>query len=105
MLVRAFYKEGGKRMNHLIMFHGKECPHCKVMMPVVDRLEKEKGISIKRLEVWHNEKNADLMRSYKDIIAPKCGGQLRTPTFINLDTKEVICGETEYENLEKWASK
>ncbi len=90
-------------MNHLIMFHGKECPHCRRMMPLVERLEKEEKISLDKLEVWHNEQNADKMRSFKDIIEPKCGGQLRTPTFLNIDTNDVLCGEVPYEKLKEWA--
>lgn len=92
-------------MAKLIMFYARECPHCKNMMPIVDRLEKETGINFERLEVWHDEKNADLMRSYRPAIAPKCGGQLRTPTFFNPDTEGVLCGEVEYEKLKKWAEK
>jgi len=92
-------------MNKRIMFHGRECPHCKKMMPVVDRLEEETGIRLERLEVWHNEENADLMRSFKDIIRPKCGGQLRTPTFFNTENQEVLCGEVEFEVLKTWAEK
>jgi thiol-disulfide isomerase/thioredoxin len=91
-------------MKKLIMFHGRECPHCRVMMPHVDRLEKEAGIKIERYEVWHDEKNADLMRSYRDIIEPKCGGQLRTPTFMNTETNDIICGEMAYEKLKEWAT-
>lgn len=87
------------------MFWARECPHCKNMMPYVDKLEKETDIKLERLEIWHNEKNADLMRSYKPIIAPKCGGQLRTPTFMNTETNDVICGEVEYEKLKEWALK
>ncbi|MFC2165605.1 thioredoxin family protein [Acidobacteriota bacterium] len=92
-------------MSKLIMFHGKECPHCQAMMPLVDKLEKEEGISLDRKEVWHNEKNADLMRSYRDIIEPKCGGQLRTPTFMNTETKDIVCGEVEYEKFKEWANR
>lgn len=51
------------------------------------------------------EKNADLMRSYRPVIAPKCGGQLRTPTFFNTETNDVLCGEVEYEKLKEWALK
>ncbi len=87
------------------MFHGRECPHCKNMMPYVYKLEEEEGIKLERLEVWHNEKNADLMRSYREILAPKCGGQLRTPTFFDPETNDVLCGEVEYEKLKEWASK
>ena len=92
-------------MNDQIMFWARECPHCKKMIPLVDKLEKETGIKLERLEIWHNEKNADLMRSYRSVIAPKCGGQLRTPTFFNTETEDVLCGEVEYEKLKEWASK
>jgi thiol-disulfide isomerase/thioredoxin len=91
-------------MKKLIMFHGRECPHCKNMMPLVDRLEKEAGLEIERLEIWHDEKNADLMRSYRSILAPHCGGQLRTPTFFNTETQSVLCGEVGYERLRDWAA-
>jgi len=75
------------------------------MMPHVDRLEKEEKVKFDRLEVWHDEKNADLMRSYRPVIAPKCGGQLRTPTFFNPETSDVLCGEVSYEKLRDWALK
>jgi len=92
-------------MKKLLMFHGRECPHCKRMMPIVDRLANEAGIEFEKLEVWHEEKNADLMRSYRPVIAAKCGGQLKTPTFFNTETNDVLCGEVEYEALKAWASK
>jgi thiol-disulfide isomerase/thioredoxin len=92
-------------MNKLVMFYARECPHCKNMMPLVDKLEKEESIKFERLEIWHNEKNADLMRSFRPVIAPKCGGQLKTPTFFNTETNDVLCGEVEYEKLKNWAEK
>ena len=92
-------------MKKKIMFWARECPHCKNMMPLVDRLIDEEGVELEKLEIWHNEENADLMRSYKDVIAPKCGGQLRTPTFFDSETNDVICGEVEYEVLMDWATK
>lgn len=92
-------------MAKLIMFHGRECPHCVRMMSLVEKLEKETGIKLEKLEVWHDEKNADLMRSYRELIAPKCGGQLRTPTFMNTETNDIMCGEVEYEELKDWASR
>jgi len=87
------------------MFYGKECPHCKKMMPLVDKLENETNVAIERLEIWHNEKNADLMRSYGDVIKAKCGGQLRVPTFLDIETKDVFCGEVKYKTLKSWAIK
>jgi len=101
----AGFLKGDNKMNKLLMFHARECPHCIVMLPHVDRLEKESDVKIERLEVWHNEKNADLMRSYRDIIEPKCGGQLRTPTFMNTETNDILCGEVKYEELKDWATK
>ena len=92
-------------MNKLIMFWGRECPHCRNMMPYVDKLENETGIKLEKLEIWHEEKNADLMRSFRDIIEPACGGQLKTPTFLNTETKDVLCGEVEYKKLKEWAIK
>lgn len=92
-------------MSKLIMFHGRECPHCAKMRPLVDKLDEEEGIKIEKLEVWHDEKNADKMRSFRDIITAKCGGQLRVPTFLNTETNNVFCGEVEYDELKAWAKK
>lgn len=92
-------------MAKLLMFHGRECPHCKKMMPMVEKLEQETNIRFEKYEVWHDEKSADLMRSYRPVIAPKCGGQLRVPTFLNAETNDVICGEVDYEKLKDWAAK
>lgn len=92
-------------MSRLIMFYARECPHCKAMMPHVERLEKEESAVIEKLEVWHNDKNADLMRSFRPVIAPKCGGQLKTPTFLNEATSDVLCGEVTYDQLKEWAWK
>jgi thiol-disulfide isomerase/thioredoxin len=90
-------------MAKLLMFHGQECPHCRIMMPRVEKLEKETGIRFEKHEIWHDEANADLMRSYHEAIKPKCGNQLRVPTFLNPETKDAMCGEVEYEKLRDWA--
>lgn len=92
-------------MSKLIMFHGRECPHCRAMMPLVDRLAAETGVVLDRLEVWHDEANADRMRAYKPVLAPKCGGQLRVPAFLNAESSEALCGEVAYEALKAWALK
>ncbi|HPW17605.1 MAG TPA: thioredoxin family protein [Candidatus Aminicenantes bacterium] len=90
-------------MAKLLMFHGQECPHCRKMMPRVERLEAETGLRVDRREVWHDEANQDLMRGYKDALKPKCGGQLRVPAFLNAETHDAFCGEVEYETLKDWA--
>ncbi len=81
----------------LIDFYGKECPHCLRMLPLVDRLEKEAGLKVERLEVWHDQENAKKLEEYDK---GQCGG---VPFFINTETGAIICGEAPYEELKKWA--
>jgi thiol-disulfide isomerase/thioredoxin len=83
--------------SHLLEFYGTECPHCIDMHVLVERLEKEEGIKVEALEVWHNKENeAQLLELDKDM----CGG---VPFFYNEQTKKFICGQTSYEILKKWA--
>lgn len=81
----------------LIDFYGKECPHCLRMMPLVERLEKEAGLKVERLEVWHDQENAKKLEEYDK---GQCGG---VPFFVNTETGAMICGEAPYEELKKWA--
>lgn len=83
----------------LIDFYGTECPHCLRMEPLVEKLEKETGVKVEKVEVWHNEENAKKMEGYDK---GRCGG---VPFFVNTDTDAIICGETSYENLKAWAGK
>jgi thiol-disulfide isomerase/thioredoxin len=104
MLVRAFREEGcGMSEKRLIWFHGRECPHCRKLTPLVDQFEEQSGIKLVRLEVWHNEENAKLMRSMEEAIAPACGGDLGVPAFYNEKTGKAICGRVDLEKLMAWA--
>ncbi|MEK6936243.1 MAG: thioredoxin family protein [Nanoarchaeota archaeon] len=89
-------------MKKIIMFHGRDCLHCHVMMPIVDELSKREDIQIEKLEVWNNSKNAEKMRGFKDIIIPACEDGLGTPAFIHVKKNKAICGEVSYEELKKW---
>jgi thiol-disulfide isomerase/thioredoxin len=81
----------------LLEFYGKECPHCFVIKPRLERLEKEFGVKIESYEVWHDEKNAEMMAKYaKD----RCEG---VPFLFNTETQDSICGEADYEMIKKWA--
>ena len=82
----------------LIMFYGTECPHCHEMDPIIDRLEKEIGKPILRLEIWHNEENAQLMERCDNGF---CGG---VPFFYNEESGEKICGGAPYDRLKQWAT-
>lgn len=86
-------------MSHLKHFYGTECPHCERMVPIIAQLEKENGLTVEHLEVWHNEENAKLLTSYDSDGA--CGG---VPFFINTQTGKTICGEATLEELKDWAS-
>lgn len=84
-------------MDDLLEFYGTECVHCVEMRPMIEKLEKEEGVKISRVEVWHNAKNLELMRQFDKNY---CGG---VPFLFNKKTGKWICGSTNYENLKKWA--
>jgi hypothetical protein len=65
--------------------------------PLVERLENETGVKVAKLEVWHNEANAKLMREYD---RGYCGG---VPFFYNKKSEKWICGSADYERLKNWA--
>ncbi|HII15080.1 MAG TPA: hypothetical protein HA362_02100 [Nanoarchaeota archaeon] len=85
-------------MKRLIMFYGTECSHCHAMEPLVEKLEKEKKIKVKRLEIWHNDANAALLNR---LSAGKC---MQIPFFFNEKTGKHICGPAAYEELKQWAA-
>lgn len=81
----------------LLEFYGTECVHCKKMEPFIERLEIETSLRVQRIEVWHNEANAQLMQEYDKGF---CGG---TPFFYNKKTGKWLCGIKDYETFKKWA--
>jgi len=84
----------------LLMFYGEECTHCHEMMPLVEKLEKEKKVKVEKIETWHNAENKKKLEStpgYDD-----CGG---VPFFFNEETKANMCGSGTYEKLKEWAGK
>ena len=85
-------------MNHLLEFYGTECPHCITMHELVERLEKEEGIKVESMEVWHNKENEKKMEEIECF--NDCGG---VPFFYNTQTKKFICGADSYDTLKKWA--
>jgi len=84
-------------VDFLLYFMGRECVHCRVMKPLIEKLEKEEGVKLKEIEVWHNEANARLMQQ---IDRGFCGG---VPFFFNIKTGKWICGSTSYDKLKQWA--
>jgi len=92
-------------MAGIIMFHGADCPHCRAMMPLVGKLEKEEKIKIEKKEVWHDEKNAEEMRSHQEVIIAACGGDLGVPCFLSKKKNKALCGEVSYKELREWTVK
>lgn len=84
-------------MDHLLYFYGEECHFCKLMHPLVERLEKELGSTLTKFETWHHPENAAKLSEYDK---GYCGG---VPFFYNTATQHWICGATEYTDLKNWA--
>jgi len=83
--------------SYLLDFYGTECPHCKDMEPLVEKLEAEEGVEVVKLEVWHNAENAQYLQS---LDKGSCGG---VPFFYNLKNNSKFCGSVPYEKLKEWA--
>lgn len=81
----------------LLFFTGRECPHCHDMDPLNEKLEKELKIKLIKLEVWHDSKNAALLKSLDKSF---CGG---VPFYFNENTGKWICGSVPYAKLKEWA--
>lgn len=90
--------EDKKNESHLLEFYGEECPYCRAMDHLVDRLEEEEGVTVTRYEVWHDPGNARKMEDYD---VDLCGG---VPFFCNTSSGGWICGLSSYEELKAWAA-
>lgn len=80
----------------LLEFYGETCPHCLTMAPLVEKLQEE-GFDVEQFEVWNDEKNAEKMKEFDNGL---CGG---VPFFFNSESKQFICGSTDFETLKAWA--
>ena len=90
-------------MNHLLIFSGTECPHCEVMKPLLAKLSFETGLVPEIRDIWKSEKDARLLKNYRDEVIkkdPECDG---IPFFYNTKTKQYLCGEVSYKQLKAWA--
>ena len=89
-------------MSELLFFTGLECVHCNEMKPLIRRLEKEEGIKLREIEVWHNAQNVRIMQNYDKNEKGNifCGG---VPFLVNEKTGKKICGAVGYDKLKAWA--
>lgn len=79
----------------LIEFVGDGVEACIQMEPLVQRLEKELGTRVRRINI---AKRPDFMALF-DLVGGNEGGSL--PFFYNRRTAQAICGPTYYSNLLK----
>ena len=84
-----------------VEFYGAECPHCKKMAPIVLEVEKETGYVFDKREIWHDEKNQQIMSLHADDITRDCG-LLGVPAFYSMKTKKAVCGEMSAETLKQF---
>lgn len=53
----------------IILFYGRECPHCQEVEKFLTDNKIADELKFEQMEVWHNNKNADLLRQK----AKQCG--------------------------------
>ena len=95
--------EMSESKNRLIEFYGEECHWCVHMAPVIERLEKDEGVEVTRLEVWHDRENKRELGQHAYEISSACGGGIGVPAFYNEKTGEALCGAQSYDELKRWA--
>jgi len=84
-----------------VEFYGEECSHCQKMAPILKQAELDTGFVFDKREIWHDEKNQQIMTLHADDIQRDCG-LLGVPTFYSMKTKKAVCGEMSLEALKKF---
>jgi thiol-disulfide isomerase/thioredoxin len=70
---------------------------CKLMEPVVKRLEKDLNIKTRKIDI---SKRRDFMKLYEVVGGNECGS---VPFYYNRRTSQAVCGPTTYLNLKRLA--
>ena len=76
-----------------------------IVQEVFIKLWESPEIKIEKKEVWHDEKNAEEMRSHQEVIIAACGGDLGVPCFLSKKKNKALCGEVSYKELREWTVK
>ena len=87
-----------ERPSPLLYFYGRGDDYCAQMEPLVQQLQDELKIKVKKFEVWHDSKNVELLQK---LDPARCGG---VPFFYNKASHRWICGATTYSNLKAWGA-
>lgn len=86
----------------VIEFYGETCPYCAAVAPAVNRLEREDGVNVLRLEVWNNEENKARMEALRPLYEKHCDGNMVVPSFYEEATGRLICNPSSYGVLYAW---
>lgn len=63
---------------------------------MVEKLERELGVTVEKFEVWNNEENAKKLEALDRGL---CGG---VPFFYNTANQKFICGSCGEEEMKAW---
>lgn len=96
--LKAMERDRNDLPTPLMMFYGRGDDYCAQMEPLLQRLQKEEGLTVRKFEVWHTTRNTELLRK---LDPARCGG---VPFFYNKESHRWICGATTYDNLKAWGS-
>lgn len=83
--------------SHLLEFF-IDTPDCRIMEPIVNRLEDDIKTEVKRINI---HKCAANMKLFEAVGGMECG---TVPFFYNRQTTREVCGKTNYPNLKKWGT-
>ena len=54
-------------MNEFILYHGKFCPHCNNMMPILEQAEKETNVKFTKKEIMGTKKIKKNSKLYENL--------------------------------------
>ena len=78
----------------IVLFYGKECPHCIKVEDYVTQNKVEDKVKFSRLEVWHDAKNAALLGNVaKDICKLNVGDGVAVPFLYDGNGKCLVGDE------------
>jgi hypothetical protein len=83
---------------YLLEFVADSSQQCKLMEPLVHRLEEDLGTTVRRIDI---HARPDYMTLF-DAVGGQEGGNV--PFFYNRRTARAICGATPYDNLQAWGA-
>lgn len=91
-----------KQENNLIMFYGSDCPACNEMKELINKLYKDRSITIELRDIWtgrDKESNYRMFENYMEVTGntgTDCDG---LPFCINTQTHQFLCGVVSYDDL------